>query len=414
MLRELVRDAWRNIRAHWFRLVLTGAGIAWGIALFLVLTSVGASVRGFYRQKMEAIGRNAVYLFPATVTKERIGVVAGRQLVFDRDDPPRVRTPLVARASPELPVGGRALRGGGHVKVVWAYGTGADTARIRNLPIAAGRFISPGDVAAQRRVIVLGALVAERLFGRRGAVGRTVRLEGHPFRVIGVIEHKGEQIIAIGPFDDEQVLIPLTTAQALFTGTREFSYLMYEPRTREEAAASIVRMRALLARPHRFSPRDDEAVQSFNVADRIRPIALIEVALQLFLTACGALTLVAGGVGVMNIMLVAVAERTRELALRKALGASPRDLFAHLLLETLIVTVAAGLVGLLVGTGVVAGLWAISGRTADQRMWVPGVTPSARMALVSFAVLVGTGVLAGIVPARRAARLEPAVALREE
>jgi len=189
---------------------------------------------------------------------------------------------------------------------------------------------------------------------------------------------------------------------------------MYEPRTRAEATASIARVRALLARPHRFAPADEEALGAFNVVERIRPVAAIEIALQLFLLACGVLTLVAGGIGVMNIMLVAVAERTREVGLRKALGASDRDVFVQVLFESVLVTVTAGALGVAFGEGIVGFFWAIGGRTPDQRMWVPRVEPSLGLAVLSFGVLVGTGILAGVVPARRAARLDPAVALREE
>jgi putative ABC transport system permease protein len=414
MLRDLLAESMRNVRAHALRVILTGSGIAWGIALFVVLTAMGRAVHGFYRGKMEAIGRQAVYVFPAMAAKRGVGAVTGRAVVLDRDDPPRVpRTPLVERVSPELPLGGRVLRGGGHIKVVWAYGTGADTGRIRNFEVARGRFITPGDVAARRRVLVIGARVEERLFGRRSALGRTVRLEGHPFRVVGVAVPKGVQIITIGPFDDEQVLMPISTAQTLVTGSREFEYLMYEPRRREDASTSIGRVRALLARPHHFRPDDEEALGFFDVANRIRPVAVIEVALELFLVACGALTLVAGGIGVMNIMLVAVAERTRELGLRKALGASDRDLFVQVLFETVLVTVLAGLAGLTFGGGLVALLAATGGRTIEQRTWVPQVEPSMGLALVAFAALVGVGMLAGIAPARRAARLDPSVALRE-
>src|SRR5215467_1160522 len=148
MLRDLLTDALRDVRVHWLRVLLTGSGIAWGIALFVVLTAMGSAVQGFYRTKMESIGRKAIYVFPAMVAKQGIGAVTGRRVVLDRDDPPRVPlTPLVERVSSELPLGGRVLRGGGHIKVVWAYGTGAETGRIRSFEVARGRFITPGDVA---------------------------------------------------------------------------------------------------------------------------------------------------------------------------------------------------------------------------------------------------------------------------
>jgi len=414
MWRDLLADAVRNVRVHWLRVTLTGAGIAWGIALFVVLTAMGSAVQGFYREKMESIGRKAVFVFPASVSKAGTGAVTGRQVILDRDDPPRFgHTGLVERVAPELPLGGRAIRGGGRVKVGWTYGVAADTGRIRNVEVARGRFFTPADLAARRRVLVLGAEVADRLFGRRPAVGRHVRLEGHPFRVIGVAVRKGQQIIGIGPPDDEHILLPVTTAQTLFTFDRTYRYLLYEPRTRAEAPASITRVRGLLARGHRFRPDDEEALSFFNVVDRIRPIAVVETGFQLFLVVCGVLTLGAGGVGVMNIMLVAVAERTREIGLRKALGAAPRDIFLGVLGESVVVTTGAGLLGLALGFGLVLLVAAGRGQTPEQRYWVPPVEPSFGLGVLAFVVLVGVGLAAGLVPARRAARLEPSIALRD-
>src|SRR5262249_51413089 len=154
----------------------------------------------------------------------------------------------------------RVLKGGGHIKVVWAMGVGSQASRIRNYQIARGRFISNADVAARRRVLVIGAKVEERLFGRRSALGQTVRLEGYPFVVVGVSAPKGEQMNNMGPRDDEQVLMPIPTAQTLFTGTDQIDFVLYEPRTRDEGAASIERVRALLGRHHEFTPSQEEAL----------------------------------------------------------------------------------------------------------------------------------------------------------
>jgi putative ABC transport system permease protein len=415
MLRDLLDDAARDIRAHWLRVLLTGSGIVWGIALFVTMMAWGTSVRAHYREKMEAIGRKVIYAFPGSVAREGTAERAVRAVVLKRDDPPRVSaSPLVEHAAGEMWNGPRVLKGGGHIKVVWTYGVGADVGRIRNFEVARGRFVTPADVAERRRVLVVGAKVEQRLFGRRSALGRTVRLEGFPFRIVGVSTPKGQQMINMGPNDDEQVLLPLSTAQTLFSGNREVGWVLYEPRTTEDGAASTERVRTILGRHHHFTPRQDQALAFFNIRDAIRLIEMIGVGLQIFLAACGILTLVVGGVGVMNIMLVAVTERTRELGLRKALGATQRDLFVGLLLETVLITVSAGILGLGLGAGLV-GLLSV-GRQAPAKMafLVPHVTVSPALAATSFVVLVAVGLLAGLVPAQRAARLDPAAALREE
>jgi len=415
MLRDLLIDAARNIRTHWLRVALTGSGIVWGIALFVALAAAGAATRDHYREKMEAIGRKVIYTFPGTIPEQGGASRTVRRVELDFDDPPRLlESPLIERAAPELWLGPRVLKGGGHIKVVWTYGVGAETGRIRNFQIARGRFISPADVAERRRVLVIGAKVEQRLFGRRSALGHTVRLEGQPFRIVGVSIMKGQQMVNMGPNDDEQVLLPASTAETLFTGTDRGTYLLYEPRTRAEGFASTERVRAILSRHHHFRAGDEEALGFFNIADAMRVTDTIGIALQVFLGACGLLTLIAGGIGVMNIMLVAVAERTRELGLRKALGATNRDLVTQLLGETVLITLAAGVTGVGLGAGIIAIMRGLRNSGERVQFLLPAIHFSAELALLSFVVLVGVGIAAGIAPAVRAARLDPAVALRDE
>jgi putative ABC transport system permease protein len=412
---DLLLEAIRNIRAHWLRVMLTGSGIAWGIALFVALTAIGTATRAHYREKMAAIGRNVIYIFPGAVPEPGASNQAARPVVLELDDPPRLpASPLIERAAPELWAGPRVLKGGTRIKIVWTYGVGAESGRIRNFEVERGRFISSADVAAHRRVLVIGATVERRLFGRRSAIGQRVRLDGIPFRIIGVSKPKGDQMINMGPNDDEQVLLPISTAQTLFTHSDRLNYVIYEPRSRPEGAASTDRVRAILSQHHYFRPADEEALSFFNITDALKLTDTIGLALHVFLVACGLLTLVAGGIGVMNIMLVAVAERTRELGLRKALGATDRDLFIQLLGESVLVTISAGAAGVAFGAALIALLGSLRGGAGRVEFLMPAVRFSPELALLAFAVLVAVGLIAGIVPARRAARLDPAVALREE
>lgn len=415
MLLDLLRESLANVRSHWLRVLLTGSGIVWGIALFVTLTATANGMREHYAEKMAAIGRKVVYAFPGVVDKAQGGNRTARDVLLKIDDPPRLpASPRIERAAGEVWSGPRVLKGGGRIKVVWTYGVEPDSSRIRNYQVGRGRFITIDDVRRRRRVLVLGAKVEERLFGRGSALGRTVRLEGYPFRVVGVSAPKGEQLVNMGPRDDEQVLLPLTTAQALFTGSDVLSYMLHEPPSRAEGPDSITRARTLIARHHYFDPGNEQAVSFFNIAEAMQLTEAIGFALHLFLTACGLMTLIAGGVGVMNIMLVAVAERTREIGLRKAIGATDRDLFVQLLAETVVITVVAGLIGLSLGAGIIAVLGALRAASPGSDLLVPVVWLSPNLALVAFVVLVAVGVLAGILPATRAARLDPAEALRQE
>jgi len=414
MLRELFLETWRNARARWLRVLLTGSGIAWGLALFICLTAMGQGSRLHYREKMEAIGRKVIYAFPGSVAGRGGSEISTRAVVLENDDPPRLpASPRVESAAAELWSGPRILKANGRTKIVYTYGTVAEAEAIRNYRVGEGRFVSQADVQGRARVVVLGAVVAERLFGRRSALGATVRLDGHPFRVVGVSAKKGEQMVNMGPRDDEQVLLPLTTAQTLFTHQDHINYILFDPRSRDEGAEAMDRVRGILGRHHHFGPGDDQAVDFFNAWEMIRIVEALGLGLQIFLSACGLMTLAAGGVGVMNIMLVAVAERTRELALRKALGARNRDVFVQLLLETVLLTFASGVVGMAAGSAIVVALqWARD--RAGESLLISRPVLSPGIVALGFVVLVGTGLVAGLLPARRAARLDPADGLRLE
>jgi len=415
MLYDLFLESLRNVRSHWLRVLLTGSGIVWGIALFVTLTATGNGMREHYDEKMAAIGRKVIYTFPGVVDKAQGGNRTARGVVLEVDDPPRLpRSPRIERAAGEVWSGPRVLKGGGRIKVVWTYGVGPDSGSIRNFAVARGRFITPDDIRRRRRVLVLGAKVEERLFGKRSALGQSVRLEGHPFRVVGVSALKGEQLVDMGPRDDEQVLMPLSTAQALFTGSDAVHYMIHEPPTRAEGVDSIERVRTLIGHHHYFDPQNEQALSFFNISDAMKLTETIGFALQVFLTACGMMTILAGGVGVMNIMLVAVAERTREIGLRKAVGATERALFLQLLAETVVITVVAGVAGLVLGATIIFVLGLLRSTAASSDLLVPSVHFSPELALLAFSVLVAVGLLAGILPAQRAAKLDPAVALRQE
>ncbi|HXZ87810.1 MAG TPA: ABC transporter permease [Candidatus Binataceae bacterium] len=415
ILHEMIADSLAGIRTNWRRVLLTSSGIVWGVALFVALTAAGQAMAKHYRAKMEAVGPKVIYVFAGSVARTGEGARTARTVHLDIKDPPRLPgSPTVERAEPEVQAGLRVVKGGGHIKVAWTYGVGPDTGIIRNFTVARGRFITRSDVAARAQVLVIGAKVEERLFGRRSALGETVRLDGYPFRVIGISALKGEQMVNMGPRDDEQVLMPVSTAQRLFTLNDRIGYLIYEPRTRNEAAQSMTEARLLLGRHHSFTPADDEALAFFNVGEIITAMDSMSLALNVFLAACGLVTLAIGAIGVMNIMLVAVTERTREIGLRKALGATNRLVFLQLMCETLAMTLAAGLIGDLAGGGLIRAMQIMRDSSARAQFLMPEVVFSGRVAILSTLALVAAGTLAALLPAMRAVRVDPAIALREE
>jgi putative ABC transport system permease protein len=315
----------------------------------------------------------------------------------------------VERAAPNLWLGPRVIRAAGRTKLVFTFGGSEETAPVRSFEAESGRLLSRRDVDLGLNSIVLGARTASRLFGAVPAVGRTVHLEGIPFQVVGVARPKGDQLIYMGPGDDEIALIPFTTARTWFTRTDIIDQIIFAPETREGSWDAVRFVRAALGRHHGFKQDDDAAMGYFNIQEAIDIVRGLLLAIRVFLSAASLITLAVGGVGVMNIMLAMVSERTREIGLRKAVGASNRAIFAEILAETLAVTVFAGLLGVTIG-------WILVEITANavgsgQTMQASPVLYPGRVVLV-FVTLVGVGLATAVLPALRAMRIDPAIALR--
>jgi putative ABC transport system permease protein len=408
---DLLVETQRGLRAQAFRFGLAALGMAWGVAM---LTYLSASAEGYDRhfaREIAKVGERIVFLFPGSITKQTVGQRGARVLDLERDDVDRLATlAVVERAAPNTWVGPRVVRAGRRTKLVWLHGASADTAPVRNYELALGRGLSPADVQGGARVIFLGARAAERLFGRAPAVGRAVHIDGIPFTVVGVAAKKGHQLVFVGPGDDEVGFVPITTAQRWFTHTRRIDQVIFQPRSRQESWEALDRVRGLTALHQRYRADDDTALGAFNVQEVVQIVEALLLALRAFLTAASIVTLIAGAVGVTNIMLVMVAERTREFGLRKALGASNRALAAQVMAETLALTLSSGGIGLVIGwLGVRASVAALAGHE-NTMQGAPVLTVPTAVLVV--ATLVVIGVIAGAVPARRAMRVDPAVALR--
>jgi putative ABC transport system permease protein len=409
-LGAIVLDALRGVRAHATRFVFTSMGIVWGV---MMLTYLSASMDGYdehFARQVAKIGQRIVFLFPGTVTKTAVGHRNARTVEVKRKDVARLPAlHAVERAAPNLWVDSRVFRARGRTKLVYTYGVTADTAAIRAFEVGAGRFISEGDVTDGASVVFLGAKTAHRLLGDAPAVGRTVHIDGLPFRVVGVSQPKGDQLLYVGPPDDEVAMIPITTAQRWFVRHERVNEVIFAPRTRESSWEALAAVRGLLGLHLHFRPDDESAMGAFNVQEVVQIIDGLLLGLRLFLSAASLVTLFVGSVGVMNIMLVMVSERTREIGLRKAIGAPGRAIFLQFLAETLAVTLAAGAVGVVLGWLAVGASAAAIG--AGNMLQGPPIL-RARTVLFVAVTLIGTGVAAGILPAIRATRIDPAVSLR--
>jgi len=409
-MRDLLVVTLRTVRAHALRFFLTSMGIVWGTAMLTVLLAYTDGFERHFQRQIDKIGPRVVYAFPGIRVKERVGERGAHPVELHNTDVEHIASlDSVERASPNLWVGLTNHRRDRTSKLLWTYGVGADAASIRSIDVAEGRFVSATDVATDAHVVFLGAKAKERLFGRDEAVGRTVHLDSFPFRVIGVAARKGDQILNMGPNDDELSLIPVTTAQRLFTHDDKPGVVIFAPSRRELSEPARRQVRHLMALHHDFSPDDERALGFFDIQDAVKVIDALGLGLQLFLGSAGLVTLLVGATGVMNIMLVVVGERTREVGLRKAVGATDRAIFVEFLAEAVAVTVLAGAAGGLLGCGLVA--LAASAVPADQVFRSPPEL-RATTAIAIACVLAAVGIAAGVLPARRASRVPPAVSLR--
>ena len=413
MLLDIVRQSLSTLWAHKLRSFLTMFGIAWGVGSLLLLVGLGEGFRSGQEKQLATLGQNIMFMFPGRIPAVAGSTQSGQTYYFTYKDYLAVRaeTKFVGALSPVLNREDiRAVSDYGSTNGQ-IFGVASDYNRIRNVPVEPGRWFNEEDNSERRRVAIVGWELLKNMFPGRPAVGSTILLNGVSFDVIGVVAKVGRDG---NNGTNSRIFIPIETMRNLFplikaNSEDAISFINYQPISKGLHKEAKTEIHQVLARRHGFDPKLEDAFEDWDTIENMKRVGRIFDAMDWFLGVVGVVTLGLGAIGIINIMLVSVTERTKEIGLRKALGATYRAILTQFFIEGAFLTAFSGGIGLAIATGFVTLLAMLP---APEGFDTPRIIPaSAFAAIVSLAV---AGIAAGLYPARKAALLPPVEALRQE
>lgn len=418
------RDTWQEIfetlRRNKLRTFLTACGVFWGVFMLVTMLGFSSGLSTGVQSNMSGLTRNSLFVWGQRTTLPHRGMQPGRYVQFDNADIQAIRdtVPGIAHLAPRNRLGGRRdanlIRRGTRTGSFHVMGDHPAIRHIQTIELSEGRFLDELDIAERRKVAVIGQGVSDVLHGPGEPVlGSSIEIAGVYFQVVGTFRspRPGEA----GEQDNTTIYVPFTTFQQAFHKGDRVGWMALAAEADVDVAAVEKRVRTLLTTRHRIAPDDEPAIGTFNAQEEFAKLQGLFAGIRTFTWVVGVLTLLAGVIGVSNIMLIAIKERTRELGIRKALGATPLSVTSLVVQESLLLTVVSGYGGLVAAVGLLELVGSLVDRGPREEVTMfarPEVDIS--VALLAIAVLAVAGLLAAVIPARHAARIHPVEALRAE
>ena len=404
-----LRIALAALRVNKLRSALTMLGIIIGVGAVIAMTAIGAGAQARVEDQIRSLGSNLIIVLPGNITSGGVRLGSGAQLTLSEDD-----AAALPREIPEIEVAAPQLRGGGQVvfgNSNWStqiLGVTPDYLVAREWDVVSGRPFTDADVDGAAKVVLIGQTVARTLFGESDPVGETIRIRNVPHQVVGLLDRKGQSMI--GQDQDDVVLIPISTARKRVLGgqqvrARNVGTITVKVRQGADVASAEQQMRDLLRQRHKLQPNQEDDFFVRNLSEVLSAQEASSKVLAILLAAIASVSLVVGGIGIMNIMLVSVTERTREIGLRMAVGAKARDILTQFLVEAVTLSLIGGLVGIVLGAIASYAVGQFAGWRTEM---------GAGAVLLAFGFAAAVGVFFGFYPARKASKLVPIDALRHE
>ncbi len=396
--------ALKALRKNKLRSLLTVLGVVIGVCAVITLVNLGSGAQISIQKAISGLGTNLLVIFPGSVTQGGIRTGYGTVTTLIPEDAGAILsecadvqmvTPIVTSAAQVV-----------FQNQNWStsiLGADTDYQLIKNWPLALGEFFTLQDVKAATKVCVLGETVAEKLFVKQNPVGQVIRVKRIPFRVVGVLTPKGQT--AFGQDQDDTIIVPYTTAQKRLVGITHINMIMASAVSVEGTAAAQEQIKNLLRHRHKIKKGDDDDFTVRNLADLTAVFSTITGILTLLLGSIASISLLVGGIGIMNIMLVSVTERTKEIGIRLSVGATSQDILLQFLLEAILLSLIGGGIGILFGMGITSTVSYFTGWPSPVSLYA---------ILIAFLFASGVGIFFGLYPARKASRMNPIDALRYE